>query len=146
VSDKEPMDTDAVIDGLRRALALQQRSALQFSVASAGLFGLEAQSLGETLWEWAQRELADVRVLVEKIVALGGEPTNEVAELSWTGDPQAAVERLVETESETIEALQDVIPSSGDDGRSEALEHTLEHLIMRKQSQVDHLLRARRSE
>ncbi len=141
---KEAMDTDAVLDGLKRALSLQHRSVLQFEVASASLFGLEYQATGEKLWEWAQLELGDARLIVEKIVALGGEPPTEVANIDWTGDPEDAVERLVETESETIEALQDVIPATGDDGRSEALEHTLEHLIMRKQAQVDYLLRARR--
>lgn len=65
--------------------------------------------------------------------------------MRWSGEPSEAVELLIETETETIETLQDVIPHTGDDGRSEALEHTLEHLIMRKQSQVDYLLRARRA-
>ena len=146
MSDKEPMDTDAVLEGLNRALSLQHRSVLQFGMASGSLFGLEFQSLGERLWAWAQEELADTRLIVEKVVAIGGEPSTDVADVKWTGDPEDAVERLVESESETIEALQDVIPSTGDDGRSEALEHTLEHLIMRKQSQVDYLLRARRRE
>jgi bacterioferritin (cytochrome b1) len=138
------MDTGAVLDGLGRALPLQHRSVLQFEIASASLFGLEFQATGEKLWEWAQLELTDARLLVEKVVALGGEPTTDVAPIAWTGDPEEAVERLVETENEAIEALQDIIPATGDDGRSEALEHTLEHLIMRKQVQVDYLLRARR--
>ena len=142
---KEAMDTDEVVDGLRRSLSLQQRSVVPFTTASASLFGLEFQSVGEKLWEWAELELADARLLVEKIVALGGEPSVEVAEPRWAGDPSAAVEILIEAESEAIESLQDIIPATGDDGRSEALEHTLEHLIMRKQSQVDFLLRARRA-
>lgn len=145
MSEKEPMDTDAVLDGLGKALALQHRSALQFTTASASLFGLEFQSLGERLWEWAQAELRDGRLLVEKIVALGGAPSTDVARVQWSGEPAESVEHLIACETEAIEALQDVIPHSGDDGRSEALEHTLEHLIMRKQSQVDYLLRARRT-
>ena len=43
-----------------------------------------------------------------------------------------------------IEALQDVIPATGQEGRSEALEHRLEHVIMRKQEQVDALVRSSR--
>ena len=43
-----------------------------------------------------------------------------------------------------IEALQESIEPTGREGRSEALEHMLEHIIMRKQNQVDFLLRARR--
>jgi bacterioferritin (cytochrome b1) len=140
------MDVEEVVAGLRRALRLQHRSVLQFTIASGSLFGLEYQTTGETIWRWAREELDDTRLLVEKIVALGGEPETDVAEVGWTGNPTDAVAHLIETETETIEALQDVIPNTGSDGRSEALEHTLEHLIMRKQAQVDYLLRARRTE
>jgi hypothetical protein len=41
--------------------------------------------------------------------------------------------------------LHAVIPPSGQEPRSEALEHLMEHLIMRKQNQVDVLRRALRS-
>jgi hypothetical protein len=51
---------------------------------------------------------------------------------------------LIETETEAIEALQSGIEPTGREGSSEALEHLLEHLIMRKQNQIDFLLRARR--
>ena len=144
MADKEPMDTEEVLKGLRKALSLQHRSVLQFEIASASLFGLEYQATGEKLWEWAQLELGDARLLVGKIAALGGEPTTDVAPVGWIGDPEEAVELLVETETEAIETLQDIIPATGNDGRSEALEHTLEHVIMRKQAQLDYLLRARR--
>jgi len=57
-----------------------------------------------------------------------------------SGDSRKAVERLIETETEAIDALKGVIPPSGNEGRSQALEH----LILRKQNQVDFLLRALR--
>ena len=76
----ETLDVQAAVELLNAALALQYRSALQYTLTSGSLFGFE-------------------------LVAI--EPT-------------------------------------GREGRSEALEHTLEHLIMRKQNQVDFLLRARR--
>lgn len=43
-----------------------------------------------------------------------------------------------------MEALQEAIEPTGREGRSEALEHMLEHLIMRKQRQIDFLKRAAR--
>ena len=52
----------------------------------------------------------------------------------------SAVDALIDAEDETIAALHKVIPHSGQEPRSEALEH----LIMRKQNQVDWLRRARR--
>ncbi len=84
-------------------------------------------------------------MLVEKVVALGGEPTIEVAELQWSGNPDAAVKWLIESEEEAIDTLQAAIEPTGREGRSEALEHMLEHVIMRKQAHVDFLLRARRT-
>lgn len=71
-------------------------------------------------------------------------PTVDVAPLTWIGDSRDAVERLIETETEAIDALKRVIPPSGNEGRSEALEHLMEHLILRKQNQVDFLLRSLR--
>jgi bacterioferritin (cytochrome b1) len=145
VPSEEKLDVQGAIKGLNAALRLQYRSALQYSLASGSLFGFEFQALGDRLWEFGRADLEDARLLVEKVVALGGEPTTEVAELKWTGEPGAAVEWLIESEEEAVEALQAAIEPTGREGRSEALEHTLEHLIMRKQAQVDFLLRARRS-
>lgn len=142
---EEKLDVEGAVEGLNAALRLQYRSALQYSLASGSLFGFEFQALGDRLWEYGRAELEDARLLVEKVVALGGEPTTEVAELQWTGEPDAAVAWLVESEEEAVEALQAAIEPTGREGRSEALEHTLEHLIMRKQAQVDFLLRARRT-
>ena len=144
-SSEETLDVELARERLNAALALQYRSALGYTLASGSLFGFEYQSLGDRLWEYGQAELADARLLVEKIVALDGEPTTDVAALSWTGDPTDAVNWLIETEGEAIDALQAAIEPTGREGRSEALEHVLEHLIMRKQNQVDFLIRARRT-
>ena len=143
--EEEKLDVDAAVRLLNEALTLQYRSALQYTLNSASLFGFEFQALGDKLGEFGRSEQEDARLLVEKIVALGGEPTTEVAELRWTGDPSDAVERLIDTESEAVEALQAAIEPTGREGRSEALEHMLEHVIMRKQNQVDFLVRARRT-
>lgn len=142
---EETLDAELAQERLNAALTLQYRSALGYTLASGSLFGFEYQALGDRLWSYGQAELADTRLLVEKIVALDGDPTTEVAELSWTGDPSAAVDWLIEAETEAIDALQAAIEPTGREGRSEALEHVLEHLIMRKQNQVDFLIRARRT-
>jgi bacterioferritin (cytochrome b1) len=141
---EERLDVEAAIGRLNEALELQYRSAHQYLLSSATLFGFEFQALGDRMWEFAQAELADARRLIEKIVALGGEPTTEMAELRWTGSPDDAVAWLIETEGEAVDILQAAIEPTGREGRSEALEHMLEHVIMRKQDQVDFLVRAKR--
>jgi len=141
----DPMDVPRVLDALNHALRQQQRSVLQFTMSAGSMFGLEYQAVGAELWLFARAELDDTKLLVEKITALGGDPTVEVGALRWEEAPDAAVDALIEAEDETIAALHAVIPHSGQEPRSEALEHLMEHPIMRKQNQVDWLRRARRT-
>ena len=81
------MDTEKVLEQLNVALELQLRSLLQFTQASGSMFGLEVQGVAEKMWTFAQHELEDTRLLVEKITALGGDPTTKVGELKWEPDP-----------------------------------------------------------
>lgn len=142
--EDERLDVAGAIQALNEALTLQYRSALQYSLTTAALTGIPAQSLSNVLVSYGDAELADTRALVEKIVTLEGEPTTDVAPLRHSETPDEALAWLIESETEAIEALQQAIAPTGREGRSEALEHLLEHMIMRKQRQVDLLMRARR--
>lgn len=141
--DNDPMDVPTVLKALCAALPLQKRSALQYTLASGGIVGLAFQGLADRIFGYAEEDLRDARLLVEKIVGLGGDPSTDVAPLRWTADAGQAVDWLIESEQETIAALHAVIPDTGQEARSEALEHLMEHMILRKQSQIDFLLRAR---
>ncbi len=77
--DRETMDTEAQIDALNTALRLQSRSALQHTLTAGSMFGFEYQGLAWSLGKFAAAEVEDARHLVEKISALGGEPTEGVA-------------------------------------------------------------------
>jgi bacterioferritin len=142
---EEQLDKDAAIAALNKALELQYRSVVQYTLTSGSLFGFEFQSLGDRFWEFARAELDDARKLVEKVTSFGGEPAVAVADARWSGDANDAVEWIIESETEAIEALREAIEPTGREGRSEALEHLMEHMILRKQDQVDFLMRARRS-
>jgi bacterioferritin (cytochrome b1) len=139
---EEQLNEELAIERLNIALRHQYRSALQYSVVAASLLGLESQALGPRLTGFGDEELNGVRNLIEKIVSFGGEPTTEVAELRFKKKPADALAWLIECEVEVVEALQDSIEPTGREGRSEALEHLLEHMIMRKQHQIDFLRRA----
>ena len=78
------MDVSKVLECLNRALMLQQRSVLQFTMGAGSIFGLEYQAVGTQLWEFARHELEDTKLLVEKITALDGDPTVEVGALRWS--------------------------------------------------------------
>jgi bacterioferritin (cytochrome b1) len=143
--DKDPLDIELALERLGAALPLQLRSATAYTIAAGSITGFEYLGLSDLLWQFAEADLADARRLVEKIVTLGGEPVDSVDGFGMPPDGPAIVSRLIELEREAIEALQDTIPATGHTGDSEALEHRLEHMIMRKQEQVDTLLRVRRS-
>ena len=64
--------------------------------------------------------------------------------MRFSASPSAFVDLLIEAEEETTEALQACISPTGREARSEALEHRMEHMIMRKQEQIDLLKRVRR--
>src|SRR5829696_3155693 len=85
----DPMDVERVLEALNRALVLQQRSVLQFTMGAGSMFGLEYQAVGAELWRFACAALEDTRRLVEKITALGGDPTVDVGALRWQSDPGA---------------------------------------------------------
>jgi bacterioferritin len=141
---KDPMDVDGIVDALNTALRLQYRSALAYTVVAGSLVGLRFAPLAPQLALFAQQELDDARRLVEKIVTLKGTPVTEPAEVRCHPDATESLQWLLEIEEEVVEALQDCIPYTGQEGRSEALEHRLEHMIMRKQEQRDTLERAAR--
>jgi len=136
------MEVEEAIEALNVALRLQQRSALAYTHMAGTLVGFQFHGLAEEMRSFARAELDDARHLVEKITTLGGAPTVDVAPIESHGDSEALIRWLIDAETETIEALQDVIPTTGQECRSEALEHRLEHIIMRKQEQVDALIRA----
>ncbi len=139
---EERLDEELAVERLNAALQNQYRSALQYSIAAASLLGLEAQALGPKLTGFGDEELSGARQLIEKIISFGGEPTTTVADLEFHDGAVGALSWLIECEQEAVEALQAAIEPTGREGRSEALEHMLEHLIMRKQHQVDFLRRA----
>ena len=142
MADEERLDEGEAIKRLNEALVNQYRSALQYSIAAASLVGIEAQAVGEKLTAYGDEELADARLLIEKIVSFGGEPTTDVAALEFHRRPGEALDWLIRCEEEGVESLQAAIEPTGREGRSEALEHMLEHLIMRKQRQIDFLKRS----
>lgn len=139
---EERLDEEEAIERLNVALERQYRSALQYSIVASSLRGLEAQALHALLREFGDEELDGARRLIEKIVSFGGEPTTKVAEIRFQGTTDESLSWLIECEEEGVEALQAAIEPTGREGRSEALEHMLEHLIMRKQRQIDFMQRA----
>ena len=84
---------------LNKALRLQYRSALGYTLASGGMFGFEYQGFSSELADFGRAEIDDTRRLVEKITTFEGEPTTEVAPLEWSDQPEKVVEWLIDAEA-----------------------------------------------
>lgn len=139
---EERLNENLAIERLNGALKDQYRSSLQYSVVAASLVGIEAVGLAPQLKKFGDEELSGVRLLIEKIISFGGEPTTAVGGLQFHKEAGDSLGWLIACEEEIVESLQAAIEPTGREGRSEALEHLLEHLIMRKQHQIDFLKRA----
>ena len=133
----EKMKKDEVIEQLNRAAAAQYRSLLLLLGASATLPPLQLRGSAEWAFASATEELEETRLLLEKIVALGGVPRTDVEAFSWPRDPADAGPAVIQAEEQAIEALAEAIPPTGTEPESEAVEHLVEHLIMKKQHRVD---------
>lgn len=131
------MDEDGVRRSLSHALALQARSLLELTMLAGALRGLSGVGTKSQLRQFVQHELEDTYLLTEKLVSLGGSAAVDLEGVAVDRDAQRALATLLEHEREVIAALHAVIPFSGQEPRSEALEHLLEHVIMRKQQQAD---------
>ena len=141
---EEKMKVKKVIELMGKLIPLQFRSAAMYTWASGSVTGFEFQAVGRELEEFGRLELDDTRRLIEKTVALGGSVPTDVAPFDAVKLTKQGVARIIKYENEALDALHEIIPETGQEARSEALEHLLEHIIMRKQQQVDYLERVRR--
>ena len=146
MGDSDRMDVEAVVRLLNEALSLQMRSSLEFTWLAGSATGMQFQALTVQMQAFGEHELGDARRLIEKIKAIGGEPATRVAQPAAIPATVEGLDQLIDHESEALEALRQVIPATGHEAASEALEHLLEHIIMRKQNQIDLLIRARGSD
>lgn len=136
------MEIDKVLETLQTALDAQGRSVLSMSVLAGTLRGVGGAAVKGELRQFVLAELEDTYLLVEKMSALGGRPSFDAGSVDLPGDTEGALQALIRHETDGVAALHAVIPHSGQEPRSEALEHLLEHMIMRKQQQVDFLWHA----
>jgi Ferritin-like domain len=140
VSDS--MDLDNVYETLGRAVSLQAQSVLTMALMAGTVRGVGGAAIKQSLREFVLAELEDTYQLIEKMSALGGNIVIDTPAIDVSSDASAALGGLLKHEVETVTALHAVIPHSGQEARSEALEHLLEHVIMRKQQQIDYLWHA----
>src|SRR3954454_8296896 len=138
----DEVDFEKLRSRLGDAVRLQARSALHQILVAGTMAGIETQAVAEKLAVFSAAEHEDTRHLIEKAHALGCRPEVSVEPLKSLDDARHALTELRDAERDVLKALHAVIPETGQEEWSEALEHLLDHIIMRKQHQVDYLDRA----
>lgn len=138
----EQMDTDEVLRTMNEALTHQGRSLMTLTLLAGSMRGVLGTALKPRLREFVAAELHDTYLLVEKFSSLGGTPSFDVEKVEVSRLATEALEQLITREQAGVAALHAIIPHTGQQPHSEALEHLLEHMIMRKQQQVDFLVHA----
>ncbi len=142
MASDDAMDTERVLDSLQHALDLQAESILTMSMMAGIMRGVGGAAVKQSLRTFVLAELEDTYLLVEKMSALGGTPSMTARSVEVSSKADDALGELLDHEVDTVAALHGVIQYSGQEPRSEALEHLLEHFIMRKQQQIDFLWHA----
>ncbi len=139
MGDDDDMDLSAVREQLGKAIGLQVGSLVTLTMLAGALRGAAAVGLKDRLEAFAVDEVADTRRLVEKLVALGGQlPTYDVPPPPGA-DLGPALEDFLRREEQVLAGLHAVIGPSGQEPPSKALEHLIEHVLLREQQQVDAL-------
>lgn len=135
----DAMDVEAVKKQLSIAASQQLGSLVSLTVLAGSLQGPMSIGLKERLHAFAVAEVTDAQLLVEKLTAIGGQLPPIEAPPVPSADAETALREFVEREEQVMAALHAVIPSTGQEPRSEAMEHLIEHVLMRKQQQLDFL-------
>ncbi len=133
MAKSEEMELENVHDTLGKAVQLQAESVLTMTLLAGTIRGLGGAGIKQDIRQFLQAELEDTYKLIEKLSALGGTPLLLTPAIKVESDTTKALNNLLEHEQKAVAALHAVIPHSGQEPRSEALEHLLEHVIMRKQ-------------
>ncbi len=119
------MDVAEVCTRLAKAVAVQTAWLSSFTLLVGTVTGLAAVGLKTTLREYAAAEVEDTVRLVEKLLALGGAPGPYDAVAPPSLDAMSALTESLEREQALLAYA--VIELSGQEPKSESLEHRVEH-------------------
>ncbi|MBA2444091.1 MAG: hypothetical protein H0V49_02005 [Nocardioidaceae bacterium] len=140
--EADKMEIEKVHETLGKAVQLQAESVLTMTLLAGTIRGVGGAGIKQDIRQFVLAELEDTYKLIEKMSALGGTPILSTPAIEVADDTAKALNSLLEHEQKAVAGLHAVIPHSGQEPRSEALEHLLEHVIMRKQQQIDYLWHA----
>ncbi len=121
---------------LNDALALQWSIIIQYLQHAAALSRPDSLNIAELLRSHAQEEIENATKLGEKIVSLGGLPTDRIESIRVADTWREMVRQDLEGEQLAISDLRDIV----DDYQDEiGLKELMDEIIATKQRQVERL-------
>lgn len=96
-------DTTALIDGLNVDLANEYAAVIQYRTYASAVTGPFRQELRSFFGQEVADELGHAAMLSDKIVALGGSPALQAADVKMATDPREMLQNALASEEATIE-------------------------------------------
>ena len=131
------MDKAAMIDKLNEILRWEYSGLVQYTQFSFIVQDTWREVFSEFFRENGEEALQHAHKVGDKIVALGGVPTVERAEVKQSADLNEMLEYSLEVESKQVQLYTEALALCGE--RDVALRVLLEDLCMQEQEGVDHL-------
>lgn len=115
------MTNKELVGLLNQAIELEYQAFLQYYYQSLKLKGLETTALREMLAEEADAELGHAKALAERVVALGGDPSQKIAPVKIGKTPKEMIKFNLQREEKAIALYRKII---------KALHHTQGHELV----------------
>lgn len=122
---------------LNEDLGREMTAIAAYTVFAGSIKGLHREALAEMFAEEAGEELQHAQFFANKISALGGSASVEIADFSATEDPKEALDILLQMEMETVEAYTEHVEmarAAGEIGLAIDLEQILAQETLHKES------------
>ena len=133
-------DVQKLIDGLNEDLAAEYQAVVMYRTYASVVSGPYRQELRAFFESEIPDELGHAAFLADKIVALGGSPTVDVASIPTTTEPRQMLENALRAEEDTIERYKKRIELAEQLGEV-SIKVQLENLIVDESQHRDDIRR-----
>jgi bacterioferritin len=130
------VNTERIIDKLNDILRWEWKGVVQYTQASFLVQDLWREVYAKMFRDGAEESLGHAQKIGDKIVALGGTPTIERAEVLQSTDLHEMLQHALELERGAVRHYSEAIDMCQDDAPLRVL---LEDIVLEEQEDVDHL-------
>ncbi|MEW6328689.1 MAG: ferritin-like domain-containing protein [Candidatus Micrarchaeota archaeon] len=128
---------DGLVKALNQALATEHQAWLMYHTHASLVTGLYSEPVVERLKEIADDEKKHMDMLRARIVALGGEPTMEVARTYPASKINEMLKINIREEEKAVRMYQGILAMV--DPKDQILHHALRHIIIDEQEHIEEL-------